>query len=72
MSADASRLIEVNRDAFDPWRIRAVRHRVTDHPLLQLASRTELDERPEARGRVRTHTSDSTPGTGGATYAIAS
>ena len=63
MSADAGRLIEVNKDAFDPWRIQAVRHHLIHHPLLQLASLVELGKRLESRGRVRTHTSDATPGT---------
>ncbi|PXV61429.1 Cupin-like domain-containing protein [Dyella jiangningensis] len=63
MSADAGRLIEVDRETFDPWRIQPVRHRLADHPLLQLSSLVELGKRLESRGRVRTHTSDVTPGT---------
>jgi hypothetical protein len=63
MSADADRLIEVDWDGFDPWRIQAVRHRLMDHPLLQLPSLVELSKRLESRGRVRTHSSDATPGT---------
>jgi hypothetical protein len=63
MIADAGRVIEVDRDTFDPWRIRAVRHRLAEHPLLQLPALVELGKRLESRGRVRTHTSDATPGT---------
>ncbi|MET3650916.1 lysine-specific demethylase [Dyella japonica] len=63
MSADADRLIEVDWGTFDPWRIQAVRHRLMDHPLLQLPSLVELSKRLESRGRVRTHSSDATPGT---------
>jgi len=63
MNADAGQLVEVDWNTFDPWRIQAVRHRLTEHPLLQLPSLVELGKRLESRGRVRTHSNDATPGT---------
>src|ERR1700761_3056357 len=63
MSADADRLIEVDWNTFDPWRIQPVKHRLLDHPLLQFPSLVELGKRLESRGRVRTHSNDATPGT---------
>jgi len=40
---------------FDPWRVQAVRHSLSSHPLLQLTRLRELAERLEARGRIRAH-----------------
>lgn len=56
-------LIDLGSGDFHPWRIRPVRHRLYDHPLLTLAPLVELGERLEARGRVRTHADDATAGT---------
>ncbi|MFC4526774.1 cupin-like domain-containing protein [Dyella halodurans] len=35
MYANASALIDMDWESFDPWRPQAVRHRLTEHPLLQ-------------------------------------
>jgi hypothetical protein len=48
-------LIEFDTAAFDPLRIMAVRHRLMDHPLLQLPKLLELGRRLNAKGSVRTH-----------------
>lgn len=63
MIADVSRLIDLDWDNFDPWRIQPARHHLADHPLLQPPQLVELGKRLEARGRVRTHSDDATPGT---------
>ena len=63
MNAEAARLIDVDWNAFDPWRIQPVRHRLMQHPLMQLPALVELGKRLEARGRVRTHSNDATAGT---------
>ncbi|WP_157956514.1 cupin-like domain-containing protein [Dyella sp. C11] len=63
MNAEAGRLIEVDWDHFDPWRIQGVRHGLMSHPLLKLPALMNLSKRLEARGRVRTHSNDATPGT---------
>lgn len=55
--------IEFQLAAFDPWRIQPVRHRLSDHPLLQPDSLLALSARLEAAGRIRTHANDATAGT---------
>lgn len=56
-------LIEVDWDQFDPWRITAVRHRLAEHPLLQVESLVELGKRLEQRGNVRSHSNEAAAGT---------
>src|SRR3546814_6238456 len=46
-----------------PWRIMAVRHDLSGHPLLQLDELLALGERLEARGSIRSHASGAKPGT---------
>jgi len=48
---------------FDPWRVQAVRHALSSHPLLQLDSLHELAKRLEARGRIRSHSDRAKPDT---------
>ena len=48
---------------FDPWRVQAVRHSLSSHPLLQMDSLRELGKRLEARGRIRTHSDQAKPDT---------
>jgi hypothetical protein len=55
--------IQLDPATFDPWRVSAVTHRLSDHPLLQLPSVIELGKRLEARGRVRTHSDTATAAT---------
>jgi hypothetical protein len=56
-------LIELGAGVFEPWRIRAVRHHLCGHSLLQLESLVELGARLQAHGGIRTHSSDATAGT---------
>ena len=55
--------IHVDPDAFDPWKIQAVNHALTDHPLLQIGALIELGKRQQERKLVRTHTAAATAGT---------
>jgi hypothetical protein len=55
--------IEFDLAAFHPWRIQPVRHRLSDHPLLQTDALLALSARLEAAGRIRTHANDATAGT---------
>lgn len=64
MADHSSNLLDVDWDAFDPWKIQPVRHRLEGHSALQLPSLIELGKRLEARGRVRSHSHDATAGTG--------
>jgi len=59
----AASWVDLDAAAFDPWKIQAVTHRLSAHPLLQPDSVVALGERLEARGSVRTHGSDARPGT---------
>ena len=63
MAVNAHRLVDVDWNAFDPWRIQAVTHRLTEHALLQPDELVELGKRLEVDGRVRTHSSDAQAGT---------
>ena len=49
--------------AFEPWRIQALTHSLSDHPLLQIDALVELGKRQEERKLVRTHSADATAGT---------
>ena len=62
-SRDAGTWIEFDEAAFDPWRIMAVRHHLSDHPLLQPDALVALGERLEARGSIRSHSNNAKPGT---------
>ena len=44
--------IDVDWDAFDPWRVQAVRHRLTEHPLLQPDRLVELGLRLERAAQL--------------------
>jgi hypothetical protein len=63
MDTGISGLVDVDWTIFDPWRIQPVRHRLMEHPLLQLDQLIELGKRLEANGRVRTHSSGAGAGT---------
>src|SRR3546814_8861748 len=54
--------IDFDPQAFDPWRIMAVRHHLSGHPLLQLDELLALGGRLEARGSIRSHASGAKPG----------
>src|SRR6266436_1657053 len=55
--------IHVDPATFDPWKIQALTHALSDHPLLQLDALVELGRRQQERRLVRTHTTDATAGT---------
>ena len=55
--------IHVNPASFDPWKIQAVTHDLSSHPLLQIDALVELGKRQQARKLVRTHSADATAGT---------
>jgi hypothetical protein len=55
--------IHVDPVAFDPWKIQAVTHALSDHPLLQIDALVELGKRQQERKLVRTHAADATAGT---------
>ena len=48
---------------FAPWKIAALTHDLSDHPLLQLDALVELGRRQQARKLVRTHTAAATAAT---------
>src|SRR3546814_10610393 len=50
--------IDFDPQAFDPWRIMAVRHHLSGHPLLQLDELLALGGRLAARGSIRSHRSE--------------
>jgi len=60
MASGSLNLIDFDWASFDPWRVTPVRHQLTDHPLLQVASLIKLGERLEAKGLVRSHTNAAT------------
>jgi hypothetical protein len=49
--------------AFEPWKVQALTHALSDHPLLQLDALVELGKRQQERNLVRTHSADATAGT---------
>jgi hypothetical protein len=59
----APRIHIIDPASFDPWKIQAVTHALSDHPLLQIDALVELGKRQQERKLVRTHTADATAGT---------
>lgn len=55
--------IHVDPSTFDPWKIQALTHALSDHPLLQIDALVELGKRQQERKLVRTHSADATAGT---------
>ncbi len=55
--------IHVDPRTFEPWKVQALTHALSDHPLLQIGALVELGERQQARNLVRTHSADATAGT---------
>ena len=54
--------VSFDADAFDPWRIGEVRHRLCDHPLLRIDALIALARRLESRRLVRSHSDAATAG----------
>jgi hypothetical protein len=55
--------IHVDPAMFDPWRVQALTHALSDHPLLQIDALVELGKRQQERKLVRTHSAAATAGT---------
>jgi hypothetical protein len=55
--------IHLDPATFEPWKIQALTHSLSDHPLLQIDSLVELGKRQQERNLVRTHSADATAGT---------
>lgn len=55
--------IQADWDSFDPWRVQAVRHRLTEHPLLQPPQLAEFGQRLERLARTYSFSNDTTAGT---------
>lgn len=54
--------ITIDQAAFDPWKIQAVTHQLSDHPLLRIDSLVQLGSRLQERKLVRTHSGAATAG----------
>jgi len=63
MNETTPRLFDVDWSKFDPWKVTPVRHRITEHPLLQINQLVQLSSRLAKYGRIRTHSSDAYAGT---------
>jgi len=55
--------IHVAPASFEPWKIQALTHALSDHPLLQIDALVELGRRQQQRKLVRTHSNAATAGT---------
>lgn len=62
-AAMAAPRIHVDPATFEPWKVQALTHALSDHPLLQIGALIELGKRQQKRKLVRTHTADATAGT---------
>jgi len=58
-----SPMIEADWASFDPWRVLPLRHRMHEHPLLQLDRLMELGERMQRASKVRAFNNSATAGT---------
>lgn len=55
--------IQTDWPQFDPFKVQAVKHRLIEHPLLQLDSLQRLAARLAEKGSVRTHNDQAAPDT---------
>ena len=55
--------IHLESSTFEPWKVQAVTHALSDHPLLQLDALVELGKRQQDRKLVRTHSATAGAGT---------
>lgn len=46
-------LVEFDWPNFNPWAVAPVRHRISEHPLLQIDQLVELAKRLGRKGRIR-------------------
>jgi hypothetical protein len=63
MNQATAPLLDVDWATFRPWKVAAVRHRISEHPLLQIGSLVELSTRLAKHGRIRTHSNEAYAGT---------
>lgn len=63
MKDTAMPIIDMDWDAFDPWRIQPFKHTLTDHPLLQTEQLVELGKRCRGTKRWYAFSSNVTAGT---------
>ncbi|HET6552660.1 MAG TPA: cupin domain-containing protein [Dyella sp.] len=63
MSSMPVSVVDMDWDAFDPWRIQPFRHALLDHPLLQSEQLVELGKRCRGTTRWYAFNSDVTAGT---------
>jgi hypothetical protein len=54
--------IPIDTETFDPWKIQALTHQLSDHPLLQLDALLPFAQRHEKLGLVRSHSDQATAG----------
>jgi hypothetical protein len=47
--------IPIDSASFDPWKVQALTHQLSDHPMLQLDALLPFAKRHEKRGLVRSH-----------------
>ena len=55
--------IHLDPVTFEPWKIQALTHALSEHPLLQIGALVDLGKRQQERNLVRTHSADATAGT---------
>ena len=55
--------IHIQPATFEPWKVQALTHALSEHPLLQIDTLVELGKRQQERKFVRTHSADATAGT---------
>lgn len=63
MNVASPRLFDIDWSRFDPWKVASVRHRISDHPLLQMDQLVKLSSRLAERGCIRTHSNEAYAGT---------
>jgi hypothetical protein len=63
MSDKTVPVVDMDWDAFDPWRIQPFKHTLTEHPLLQTPQLVELGKRCRGTTRWYAFSSDVTAGT---------
>ena len=60
MGSDIPTFIDFDWASYDPWRVQSVRHRLCEHPLLQIDQLIELGRRLEPSGQYLTYSNTAT------------
>jgi hypothetical protein len=55
--------IHIDPTTFEPWKVQALTHALSEHPLLQIDALVDLGKRQQERNLVRTHSAAATAGT---------